>query len=130
MIQGPLGCDWKSRKWGVVPRLENGDLLGVRPPDIDRFRLWCSAGVCVAGREDWLFVKLHTHGAHEMNTKMLLGEPMRRFHQGLHELALRNRYFKYYYVTAREMAGLVHQAEAGFTLPAARPVIAENVNNT
>jgi hypothetical protein len=124
MIQGPLGFDWKSRKWGVLPRLENGDLLGSRPPSIERLQLWCSAHVCVAGREDWLFVKLHTHGAHETNTDMLLGEPMRRFHQGLHKLAMQNPKFKYYYVTARDMAGLVHQAESGSTVPQLKSVIA------
>lgn len=118
MIQGPLGFDWTSRKWGFLPRLENGDLLGVRPPSIERFRLWCSAGVRVMGNEDWVFIKLHTHGAHESNTEMLLGEPMRKFHQELHELALRHPAFKYYYVTAREMAGLVHQAESGQSVPA------------
>jgi hypothetical protein len=120
MIQGPLGFDWKSRKWGMLPRLENGDLLGCRPPSIDRLRLWCSAAVHVAGREDWLFVKLHTHGAHETNTDMLLGEPMRLFHRQLHEVAMQNAKFKYYYVTAREMASLVHQAESGSTVPVVR----------
>jgi hypothetical protein len=117
MIQGPLGFDWKSRKWGVLPRLENGNLTSLRPASLARFQLWCGAGVGVEGRKDWLFVKLHTHGAQEANLEMLLSEPMRRFHQDLRELARDNPEFKYYYVTAREMAGLVHQAELGITLP-------------
>jgi hypothetical protein len=113
MIQGPLVPDWNSRKWGLLPRLENGDLIGGRPPTLGRFRLWCSAGVSVAGRSDWLFVKLHTHGAQEKNAEMLLGEPMRRFHNDLRQFAATHPELKYYYVTAREMAGLVHQAENG-----------------
>jgi len=113
MIQGPLGFDWHSRKWGLLPRLENGDLTGRRPASAYRFRRWCAAGVCVAGREDWLFIKLHTHGAQEANLEMLLGPPMRRFHESLAALAESRSAFKYYYVTAREMAALVHQAEKG-----------------
>lgn len=120
MIQGPVGFDWTSRKWGVFPRLENGDLTQRRPPSIERLRLWCAAGVKVAARDDWIFIKLHTHGAQEANTEMLLGEPMQRFHRTLNELSLRNPEFKYYYVTAREMAGLVHQAESGQPVPAIR----------
>jgi len=118
MIQGPLAWDWNSRKWGLLPRLENGDLTGRRPATVDRFRLWCSAGICVAGRDDWLFVKLHTHGAQEDNAEMLLGEPMRRFHLNLHDFVRENPQLRFYYVTAREMAALVRQAECGHLEPA------------
>jgi hypothetical protein len=117
MIQGPLAADWQARKWGVVPRLETGDLRPVRPPTLDRLRLWLKAAVTVQGREDWCFIKLHAHGTQEPSTAMLLGEPMRRFHQELAEFAARNPWFYYYYVTAREMAELVHQAEQGQRQP-------------
>lgn len=121
MIQGPLGLDWNSRKWGVLPRLENGNLSSQQPASLSRFRLWCQAAVCVAGREDWLFVKLHTHGAEDGKMAMLLGGPMRRFHENLHKLAIKNTSLKYYYVTAREMSGLVHQAECGQLVPTFAP---------
>jgi hypothetical protein len=113
MIQGPLTTDWSSRKWGILPRIENGDLTAGRPPTLHRFLLWCTANVHVVGQKSWLFIKLHTHGAQEDNAAMLLGEPMRRFHQSLAEWARRCDTWKYWYVTAREMAQLVHQAEAG-----------------
>src|SRR5439155_13649597 len=111
MIQGPLALDWRWRKWGLIPRIENGDLTQRRPPTIERLRNWIAAGVGVAGRDDWRFVKLHTHGVHEPNTAMLLGEPMRVFHAALAQLAAENDWFHYYYVTAREMAALVHSLE-------------------
>jgi hypothetical protein len=113
MIQGPLMFDWGNRKWGVLPRLENGDLTSRRPPSWERFLLWCSAAVTVAGRPDWIFIKLHTHGAQEANSQMLLGEPMRRFHESLAEHARAEPGFRYYYVTAREMATLAQQAVRG-----------------
>ena len=115
MIQGPLAFDWKNRKWGVLPRLENGDLTGRRPASLQRLKMWIDAGVCVSGREDWRFVKLHTHGAQEPNMEMFLGGAMRRFHEELQQFTRLNSRLKYYYVTAREMANLVHEAEDAST---------------
>ncbi|MEO8164843.1 MAG: hypothetical protein ABI619_05545 [Betaproteobacteria bacterium] len=113
LIQGPLLLDWNRRKWGLLPGIENGDLHGGFPPSLSRFKLWLQAGVTVVGRPDWVFIKLHTHGAPERNADMLLGEPMRRFHKSLAEFAHAHSGFQYYYVTAYEMANLVHQAEQG-----------------
>lgn len=113
MIQGPLLLDWRRRKWGVLPRLENGDLTALRPPTIDRLWQWLAAKVHVAGHSSWRFIKLHTHGALEANANMLLGEPMRQFHTELARFAAEHDWFHYYYVTAREMAALVHIAESG-----------------
>jgi hypothetical protein len=117
MIQGPLAIDWRRRKWGVLPRLENGELHSGFPPSIARFDLWLRAGVGVVGRPNWVFVKLHTHGARDRNASMLLGEPMRTFHRDLAACAAQLPKLQYYYVTAREMADLVHQAEAGAEEP-------------
>lgn len=116
MIQGPLALDWSKRKLGFLPGIENGDLTGRMPPSINRLNLWVQAGVRVAGRDDWSFVKLHTHGAQEANSEMLLGEANRSFHQALARHAA-DRGFRYYYVTALEMAALVRQAEEGGQTP-------------
>jgi hypothetical protein len=117
MIQGPLQLDWNRRRLGLLPGIENADLHGQRPPDEHRLQLWLNAGVGVIGRPNWIFIKLHTHGAIERNAAMLLGEPMRSFHNRLAERAAAQPGFFYYYVTARELAQLVHQAEAGATQP-------------
>jgi hypothetical protein len=116
LVQGPLALDWTHRKRRLLPKLENGDLMVGRPPTVDRFRLWVKANVRVHGQKDWCFVKLHTHGAQESNATMLLGETTRRFHHDLAQLAPSAR-FNYYYVTAREMAQLAHQAEEGASVP-------------
>ncbi len=118
LIQGPLALDWDRRKWGFLPRLENADMHAGFPPTAARLQLWLRANVGVLGRPDWIFVKLHTHGASERNASMLLGEPMRAFHQDLAAYAAKRPWLHYYYVTAREMADLVHQAEAGAKQPA------------
>jgi hypothetical protein len=117
MIQGPLVADWSRRKYGFLPALENGNLQANQPPSLERWKLWLRAGVHVTGRPDWLFVKLHTHGVQDKNADMLLGVPMRSFHESLARWASENSSCQYYYVTAREMAMLVHQAESGATAP-------------
>jgi hypothetical protein len=119
MIQGPLALDWRSRKLGLMPRIENGEVAGYRPPSLARFHLWRRARVGVIGRDDWIFIKLYTHGAFEMNVDLLLGEPMRQFHLGLRALSEQREWLRYYYVTAWEMAQLVHAAETGTVDPEA-----------
>ncbi len=115
LVQGPLLIDWGRRKWGLVPRLENGCLQGSHPPSLNRLLLWLRARVQVPARPDWFFVKLHAHGAVEDSHEALLGEPMVRFHRALAEHARHHPNFHYHYVTAREMYNLVKAAEAGWT---------------
>jgi hypothetical protein len=119
LIQGPLLFDWRRRRRGLVPRVENACLQGNQPPTLERLDLWLKARVQVAGRPDWFFVKLHTHGAREGNARMLLGEPMVRFHEALARRAEEEVRFFYHYVTAREMYNLVRAAAAGWRGPVA-----------
>jgi hypothetical protein len=114
LIQGPLLLDWRRRKFGLLPRMENACLQTSQPPSIERLRLWLRARVQVPSRPDWFFVKLHSHGAHEESHDVLLGEPMVRFHQALTEYAAEHPHFHYHYVTAREMYNLAKAAEAGW----------------
>lgn len=117
MIQGPLRLDWSNLKWGCLPRIENSDLHAGRPATLKRFQHWLAADVHVSGRPDWTFIKLHTHGAKPGNIDTLLGEETEDFHTALRQEAARHPEWKYYYVTAWEMASLIHQAEQGQTVP-------------
>jgi hypothetical protein len=115
-IQGPLIVSRVKTGSGSRLSVENGNLSATQPPTRERLMNWLRARVGVQGRDDWLFVKLHTHGAKEANADVLLGEPMRNFHASLRQAA-EERGFHYYYVTTREMAQLVHQAEQGAISP-------------
>ena len=117
MIQGPLLPDWSRPKFGVLPRIENGDIHAGRPASWSRLQNWIRAGVHVAGRPEWVFVKLHTHGCKDGNIDAWLGNESQQFHRDLAVHAGRNANFRYHYVTAWEMAQLVRQAEAGSTRP-------------
>jgi hypothetical protein len=115
LIQGPLLLNWSSRKFGIIPRVENANLQGNQPPTARRLDLWLKARVQVPTRPDWVFVKLHTHGAPEKNQAVLLSDPMVRFHQSLAARAAAEPNFHFHYVTAREMYNLARAAEAGWT---------------
>ena len=115
MIQGPLVLDFRRRRLGLIPCVENANLQGNQPPSAQRLDLWLKARVRVSTRPDWIFVKLHTHGAPEWNQNVLLGEPMEKFHEELGRRSQTNRNFRYHYVTARQMYNLARAAESGWT---------------
>jgi hypothetical protein len=114
LVQGPLLFNYRDRKWGLLPRLENGCLQASQPPSLRRLSLWLKARIQVKARPDWFFVKLHAHGAPEDEHTTLLGGPMVRFHDALANYAASHSRFYYHYVTAREMVNLVHAAEDGW----------------
>ncbi|HET6348300.1 MAG TPA: hypothetical protein VFH88_04375, partial [Candidatus Krumholzibacteria bacterium] len=74
LITGPLALNWKQRRRGVMPAIENGDLTGINPPSPDRTDAWVRVGVAVADFPRWIFLKTHTHGAQERNHATLLGD--------------------------------------------------------
>jgi hypothetical protein len=111
LVQGPLLLNWSWRRFWSRPRVENGNLQRNQPPTARRLDLWLRARVRVSSRPEWVFVKLYTHGAPEHNAKIVLGEPMVRFHQLLAQRAANGSDFKYHYVTAREMYNLIKAAE-------------------
>ncbi len=113
LVQGPLGLNWRRRKWGLLPRIENADLTPRNPPTRLRLELWLDLNVHVEGRPEWIFAKLHSHGGIPRNMDMLLGDTMHRFHGCLPQFAADHPGFHFHYVTARELVNIVHAAEAG-----------------
>ena len=113
MIQGPLGLLWKMRKYGVMPRIENGDVRESNPPVNARVDFWVDTGVHVAGRPEWVFVKVHTHGTQERDIKALLGQPTGDMFSHLESRYNDGKNYVLHYVSAREMYNIAKAAEAG-----------------
>ena len=112
LIQGPLAL---SRRPGTARiRIDGGSLDWSDPPTADRLRTWVRQGVSVDGRPEWVFVKVHTHGAIERNADVLLGDAMLRFHEALAEYN-DGRLWNLHYVSAREMYNLARAAMDGQT---------------
>ena len=107
MITGPLAL---ARK-GLGIRLENGAITGDDPPTAARVATWVAQGIHIEGRPEWVFVKVHTHGAIESTAASLLGDGGRALHEALR--AHTRDGWRLHYVTAREMARCVHQIENG-----------------
>ncbi|MBX3742210.1 MAG: hypothetical protein KF712_14550 [Akkermansiaceae bacterium] len=112
-VQGPLAPNFRKRKWGLLPRLENAELSGANPPGIERFHLWREQGISVRDRPNWVFVKLHTHAGVEHNMPAFFGEPARRFHEALASSLPAG--VRLHYVSARETVNLIHALEDAFS---------------
>ncbi len=114
MITGPLALAAKLD--GRVPglRIENGAITGDDPPTAARVKTWVDQSIHIAGRPEWVFVKVHTHGAIEATAASLLGDGGRALHQALRDLA-RDRRAELHYVTAREMFNVARAAMDGKT---------------
>ena len=116
MIQGPLVLSRSGRSWHATPKLENGNIAAGQGARRHRIDDWLKANIHVRGQADWIFVKLHTHGAQDANRSLWLSEEMQQFHRELGKRAIEGGW-QYYYVTARQMAQCVRQAELGFDQP-------------
>jgi len=115
LIQGPLTLNWKNRKNGILPRIENGEISAVNPPTKHRVDLWISQNISIKNKPDWVFVKVHTHGAPEHNADILLAEPMHNMYNYLETNYNDEQRYILHYVSAREMYNIIKAAEAGET---------------
>src|SRR5262249_28439887 len=112
ICEGPLMLNWSRRVRGVLPRLETGtlDASPLNHPTVDRFRRWLRAGISVHGRPEWIFIKVHSHGAKEANADVMLGAAMKAFHRDILSQFNDGRRYRLHYVTAREMYNIAKAA--------------------
>jgi len=113
LITGPLGLNWKHRKKGVFPQIENSDIRGAMPPTKDRIDLWVDTAIHVKNKEDWLFIKIHTHGTQEQDMDTLLGRPFEEMNKYLLEKYNDGENYILHFVSGREMYNIVKAAESG-----------------
>lgn len=107
MITGPLALARKGRG----ARIENGAITGDDPPTAHRVKTWVNQAIHVDGRPEWVFVKVHTHGAIEKTAASLLGDGGRALHRALAEY--KSNGSRLHYVTAREMYNVARAAMDG-----------------
>ena len=69
----------------------------------------------MAGRPEWIFVKLHTHGCVPANSDVLLGDPICQMHRALQTHYNDGHNWQLHYVTAREMTNIILAAESGLS---------------
>jgi hypothetical protein len=113
IVEGPLGINWSSRKWGIIPKIENGELQASNPPSSARIRNWVRQHVHVKGRPEWVVVKVSCHGAEDRSRDCLLGLPADQMYSELENMYRDRAGFQLHYVTARELYNIIKAAEAG-----------------
>jgi len=91
------------------------DITSFLPPTPERIDAWIRTGVHVRGRPEWVFVRLHTHGATARDHRSLLGPWARRMHAYLSASYNDGERYILHYVTAREAYNIAKAAEAGKT---------------
>lgn len=108
-ITGPSGFFIDGKR----ARIEGSALTSHDPASHKRVALWGDLGICVEGRPDWVFVKMHTHGAPEPEAASLLGDGGEQLHRLLAERYNDGTRWKLHYVTAREMFNVALAAMDG-----------------
>ena len=115
IVQGPLGLNWRERRLGVIPRIENADVRRGCPPTPSRVDAWVRTGIHVEGRPEWVVVKVHTHGTQEQDMDTLLGDAADTMHRHLESAYNDGKNYVLHYVTSREVYNIIKAAEAGHT---------------
>jgi hypothetical protein len=114
IFTGPLIFDWTRRLKGLpVPRLDDGALAQNYPLSRNRLEGWRNAHISVAGRPEWSFIKLYSHGFFDWDQDAMIGEQLKRFMGEVMELGDRTGHFKVCFASAREAFNMVMAALDG-----------------
>lgn len=113
IIEGPLAFNWEKRKWKILPSIENSEISAGNVISTERIDLWVRQNITVSGKSEWVFVKVHMHGALPENTDVLLEKEMKKMHLYLQEKYNEGEKWKLHYVSAREMYNIIRAAEDG-----------------
>ncbi|MCX7927270.1 MAG: hypothetical protein N2606_03950 [Candidatus Omnitrophica bacterium] len=113
IVQGILAIRRNYKKGFLSFQLETSDLDSEDSPSIKRIDFWIKNAITIGGKDDWLIIKLHTHGAIESSWDVLFGEKAFLMHKYLRERYNDGENFCLHYVTARELFNIIKAAEAG-----------------
>lgn len=113
IIQGPLALNWKRRKYGIFPKIENSGITRKNPPTPDRIDLWVKQRIGIVGRPDWIFIKVHTHGAQDENCEDRFFKLLDAMYSYLESEYNDGSNYKLHYASAREMYNMIKAAESG-----------------
>src|SRR6185436_6635902 len=111
MIEGPLALTLRRHPMPV--RIENAAVTAEDPPTAKRVATWVRQGIHVEGRPEWVFVKVHTHGAPEAQARAVLGAASQALHKELTSHYNDGTRWVLHYVTAREMFNIAVAAMDG-----------------
>ena len=113
LIQGIIGLRWRSRTHLLFPSIEQSNVSTGDFPSRSRVDYWVNKGVHVTGRPNWIFIKMHGHGAPELKRQVLLGQPYEEMLTYLEKKFNDGKKYFLHYVSAREVYNIIRAAEDG-----------------
>lgn len=113
MIQGIIGLRWNSRTHKFLPSIEQSNIDVSDYPFDRRIDYWVKKGIHVEGKPNWIFIKIHTHGAREEDREVLLGKRCDDMYSYLESKYNDKKRYFLHYVSAREMYNIINAAVAG-----------------
>jgi len=112
-IQGIIGLRWKSRIHLFEPSIEQSNISNSDMPFPTRIDYWVKKSIHVKGKPNWIFIKIHGHGAsaEKADREILLNKESGRMFSYFEEKYNDMQEFFLHYVTAREMYNIIKAAE-------------------
>ena len=111
LVTGPVAL--AKRPGRLSGRIESSALTATDPASAARARTWTRQNIHIEGRPEWVFAKLHTHGAPEREGASLLGDGGHALHRELTTRYNDGRAWILHYITAREMFNIALAAMEG-----------------
>jgi hypothetical protein len=111
LIQGVIGVRWKSRIHTFKPSIEQSNIDVNDYPFAERIDYWINKGIHVKGKPEWIFVKIHSHGAREEDRELLVGKGCDDMFSYLETNYNDGVKYVLHYVSAREIYNIVKAAE-------------------
>lgn len=111
MIEGPLALATRKDKLPIW--IDNASVTAKEPGTPRRLRTWVGQNIHVEGRPEWVFVKVHTHGAPDLQAASILGEGGRIMHRELTTRYNDGKNWVLHYASAREMFNIARAALDG-----------------
>lgn len=109
IIQGPLHPFFFSSKISSL-RTPGDEISGDPPVTNKRVDYWVKTGIHVKGKEDWIIIKTHTHGATDGHA--VLGNEIENIFTYLESKYNDGENYVLHYVTARELFNIIKAVEA------------------
>ena len=110
IIQGPLHPFFITSSPLSLRVLGDG-INGNPPVDQRRIDSWVKLGIGIEGKDDWIIIKTHTHGATDHHA--VLGREMDELFGYLENKYNDGTHYVLHYVSARELYNIIKAAEAG-----------------
>ncbi len=111
MVQGVIGLRKKFKKYRVAIEYSNIDEKDKL--SAERMDFLIKNAVRIKGMTNWLFIKLHTHGAKNSDFDSVIGYSTELMCDYMEKNFKNVKNYHYHYVTAREMYNIIKAAEAG-----------------